>query len=58
MERGAILIPSDPVAFAIMQRWAADPDAFIRARIAEFTGGDRGNAAAPAAIMAMMGSAG
>ena len=54
MAKGAILIPSDPVAFDIVRRWAADPDAFVRAKIAEFAGGNRGNPAVPEGILAMM----
>lgn len=54
MRDGKVLIPSDPVAFDIVRRWAADPDAFIRARIADFASGDRGNPAIPDAIKAMM----
>lgn len=57
MEAGKILIPSDPVAFDIVKRWAADPDKFIRVKIAEFAGGDAGNPAIPEAIKAMMGGA-
>ena len=54
MRDGGILIPSDPVAFDIVRRWAADPDAFIRARIAEFAAGDTGNPVVPDEIKAMM----
>ena len=57
MTQGKILIPSDPVAFDILKRWAADPDAFIRDKSAEFAGGDTGNPAIPDAIKAMMGGA-
>ena len=55
--RPAGSIPSDPVAFGIGQRLAADPDAFIRGKIAEFAGGERGNPAVPEAIKAMMAGA-
>jgi NAD(P)-dependent dehydrogenase (short-subunit alcohol dehydrogenase family) len=55
MRDGKILIPSDPVGFEIVKRWAADPDGFIRAKIAEFDSGDRGNPHIPDAIKAMMG---
>lgn len=58
MQRGAIMIPSDPVAFDIVQRWAADPDSFIRSKIAEFAAGNRGNPVVPEAILAMMGRKG
>jgi NAD(P)-dependent dehydrogenase (short-subunit alcohol dehydrogenase family) len=54
MRDGAILIPSDPVAFAIVRRWAADPDGFIRGKIAEFARGEHGNPAVPEAIRAML----
>ncbi|MCB2072998.1 MAG: SDR family oxidoreductase [Novosphingobium sp.] len=54
MEAGGILIPSDDVAFDIVKRWAASPDAFIRAKIAEFESGDRGNPEVPEEILKMM----
>jgi NAD(P)-dependent dehydrogenase (short-subunit alcohol dehydrogenase family) len=57
MREGKILIPSDPVGFEIVKRWAADPDAFIRGKIAEFEGGDRGNPVIPDTIKAMIGGA-
>ena len=57
MAEGRIMIPSDPVAFDIVKRWADNPDAFIRAKIAEFAGGERGNPAIPDAIKAMMAGA-
>lgn len=55
MRDGRVLIPSDPVAFDIVRRWAADPDGFVRAKIAEFAAGDRGNPVIPPEIVAMMG---
>ena len=58
MRDGKVLIPSDPVAFDVVRRWAADPDAFIRAKIAEFAGGERGNPVIPDEIKAMMGGKG
>lgn len=58
MAEGRILIPSDPVAFDIVKRWAESPDAFIRAKIDEFARGDRGNPAVPEAILAAMGKRG
>lgn len=57
MEKGRIMIPSDPVAFDIIKRWAENPDAFIRSKIDEFAGGERGNPAIPEAIKAMMAGA-
>ena len=56
MEKGWIFIPSDPVAFDIIVRHADDPDAFIRSKITEFAGGERGNPMFPDAIKAMMGA--
>ena len=56
MRDGKILIPSDPVAFDTVRRWAADPDGFIRAKITEFVGGERGSPVIPDAIKAMMGA--
>lgn len=55
MAAGQILIPSDDVGFEIVQRWAAAPDVFIRAKIAEFESGNAGNPAIPDAIRAMIG---
>jgi len=56
MCEGKILIPSDDVAFDVVKRWAQSPDAFIRAKIAEFAAGDRGNPVVPEAILAAMGA--
>lgn len=42
MRDGRILIPSDEQVWTILQRWAADPDAFIRGKIAAFESGDLG----------------
>jgi len=42
MRDGRILIPSDPIAFEIIARRAADPDAFTRGKIASFASGDVG----------------
>ncbi len=55
MSDGRILIPSDPVVFEIVQRWAADPDAFIRSKIAEFAAGERGNPTVPEELLKLMG---
>lgn len=51
MAAGAILIPSDDVAIDIVQRWAASPDAFVRAKIGEFASGDEGRPAVPPSVM-------
>ena len=42
MRDGRILIPSDDIAFEIISRRAADPDAFTRSKIASFASGDVG----------------
>lgn len=42
MRDGRILIPSDDTVFEDMQRRAASPDAFIRAKIQAFADGDEG----------------
>jgi NAD(P)-dependent dehydrogenase (short-subunit alcohol dehydrogenase family) len=54
MRDGRIFIPSDPVAFDIVRRWAADPDGFIRGKIEEFAAGDRGNPVIPDAVKALI----
>ncbi len=54
MASGRIMIPSDPVAFDIVKRWADNPDAFIRAKIAEFASGDPGRPGIPAALKQRM----
>lgn len=51
MRDGGVLIPSDDVAFDIVRRWAASPDAFLREKVAEFAGGDDGRPLVPEAIM-------
>jgi NAD(P)-dependent dehydrogenase (short-subunit alcohol dehydrogenase family) len=42
MESGRILIPTDEAVWETLRRRAADPDAFIRAKAAEFAAGDHG----------------
>jgi len=42
MAEGRILIASDDALWDILRDWAADPDAFIRARIEAFARGDAG----------------
>lgn len=55
MAAGRIIIPSDPVAFDIVKRWAENPDAFIRQKIAEFASGNTGSPRIPDEILKMMG---
>jgi len=49
MRDGRILIPSDESVWTIVQRWANDPDAFIREKIASFAKGDLGIPSLPVA---------
>lgn len=42
MREGRLLIPSDDEALAIIQRHAADPDGFVRGKIADFARGEAG----------------
>ena len=57
MRDGRIMIPSDEVARDIVQRWAASPESFIRGKIDEFAGGERGNPEIPDTIKQMMAGA-
>lgn len=54
MRDGRVLIPSDPVAFDIVRRWAAGPDAFITGKIDEFAAGDSGRPGISPEAMAAM----
>jgi NAD(P)-dependent dehydrogenase (short-subunit alcohol dehydrogenase family) len=56
MRDGKVLIPSDPVAFDIVQRWAAGPDDFTRSKISQFAAGDAGSPKIPPEIVKMMGA--
>lgn len=57
MRDGEILIPSDDVAWDIVARWAQSPDAFIRAKIAEFSQGNAGQPEIPETIRQVIGQA-
>ena len=57
MAAGRILIPSDPVAFDIVRRWAADLDAFIRGKIAKFASGNSGSPQVPGGLLSLRGRA-
>jgi NAD(P)-dependent dehydrogenase (short-subunit alcohol dehydrogenase family) len=57
MRDGKILIPSDPKAWDIVQRWAASPDGFIKGKIEEFARGDTGRPSIPDAVRATLGLA-
>jgi len=56
MRDGQVLIPSDPVAYDIVKRWAAGPDEFTRAKISEFAAGETGRPQVPAEVIKMMGA--
>lgn len=56
MAAGRIMIPSDPVAFDIIKRWADNPDAFIRSKIAEFAAGECGMPSVPEELRQKMGA--
>ncbi len=55
MRDGKVLIPTDEKAWAIIQRWAASPDAFLQAKIDEFASGDDGRPQVPDAIRRQLG---
>lgn len=54
MEAGKILIPSHEEAWTTLTRHAADPDRFIRDKIAEVASGDYGKPRIPPAMLALM----
>jgi len=51
---GRILVPAGEEAFDILRRHANDPDAFVRAKIAEFAAGDYGTPTVPEAMLKLM----
>lgn len=42
MGEGKVLVPSDPTAWDILDRWAGSPDQFLHDKIADFARGERG----------------
>ncbi len=54
MRDGRIIIPADDIAFEISARKAANPDAFIREKIASFAIGDEGRPTVPPELAAML----
>jgi NAD(P)-dependent dehydrogenase (short-subunit alcohol dehydrogenase family) len=54
MRDGRILVPAGDEAFDIVRRHAADPDAFVRAKIAEFAAGDYGTPHVPEEMLKLM----
>jgi NAD(P)-dependent dehydrogenase (short-subunit alcohol dehydrogenase family) len=55
MRDGKIMISSDEKVWDIVRRWAASPDAFIRAKIEEFSQGDAGSPHMPEALKRKLG---
>lgn len=58
MRDGKVLIPSDTAVWDLVRRHAADPDAFIRAKIDEFAGGEAGRPRISEALKARLAQAG
>lgn len=56
MRDGRILIPADDGVWDIVRRHAADPDGFVRGKIADFTKGDYGAPMMPEALLEMLKS--
>jgi NAD(P)-dependent dehydrogenase (short-subunit alcohol dehydrogenase family) len=54
MHDGRILIPAGEEAFEIVRRHAQDPDAFVRAKIADYARGDYGAPHVPEAMLRLM----
>lgn len=55
MAAGGVLVPSDGAAWDIVARWAASPDAFVRAKAADFARGETGTPRIGAAVLARLG---
>lgn len=58
MRDGKVLIPSDPIAWDIVERWAASPDAFIKSKIDDFARGEAGRPHVSDAVKARLAQAG
>jgi NAD(P)-dependent dehydrogenase (short-subunit alcohol dehydrogenase family) len=56
MRDGKIMISSDEEVWDIVRRWAESPDAFIRAKIEEFSRGDPGSPKMPEALKRKLGA--
>ena len=50
MRDGKILIPTHEIAWDVVKRWAASPDAFMGTKIDEFAAGDSGRPHVPEAM--------
>jgi NAD(P)-dependent dehydrogenase (short-subunit alcohol dehydrogenase family) len=55
MVQGAVLVPSDGAAWDIVTRWAASPDAVLRAKAADFDRGETGTPRIGEAVLARLG---
>ncbi len=55
MENGRIMISSDEAVWDIVRRWAESPDAFLRAKMAEFASGNNGSPRMPDALKKQLG---
>lgn len=55
MESGKIMISSDDAVWDIVRRWAESPDAFLRAKMAEFASGNNGSPHMPDALKRQLG---
>lgn len=58
MRDGKVLIPSDPTAWNIVERWADGPDAFIQGKIADFARGEAGRPVVSDELKARLAQAG
>lgn len=58
MRDGKVMIPSDPAVWDIVRKHAADPDAFIRAKIDEFAAGESGRPRVSEALKQRLAQAG
>lgn len=56
MAGGKILISSDETGWDYVRQWAADPDAFLKQKMADFAAGRDGKPQVPEAILKAMGA--
>lgn len=56
MRDGKILISSDETGWDYVRQWAADPDAFLKKKMADFAAGRDGKPQVPEAILKAMGA--
>jgi NAD(P)-dependent dehydrogenase (short-subunit alcohol dehydrogenase family) len=58
MRDGKVLIPSDPTAWDIVERWANSPDGFIKTKIDDFAHGEAGRPVVSDELKARLAQAG